>query len=301
MNKSTPSMLLKSSHVAILGSVLLFTLFLVKIDRYFLKKNSGFCLHYILSDAPCDPQWKTEGPFPREILEQPFSYLGKGSQTYVFESQDGKYVLKFYKFPSHMRKIGWLKHPFAYHMDGKRASIKKHNLDRFHLSFNSYFLSQKELQNETGVVYVHLYPSDNLRTSLHLIDKLGMHYEVPADHMGFIVQRKAASLLPTLQQAITQKDEHLCKQMINNLLQVITSRCHKGISDLDAMHHNNYGWLEGRAIHIDVGRFVYDASVKTPEGCQKEIVRITQSLSDFLAKESPELHQYFLTQLQHDI
>lgn len=182
---------MKDKWILLLG-LFVFALFLVKVDRFFLKKNSGFCLHYILSDAPTDPLWKTEAPFPRSVLEQPFTYLGKGSQTYVFESQDHQYVLKFYKFPSHMRKIGWLKHPFAYQTDDKRRKIKEHNLDRFRLSYTSYFLSWKELQEETGVLYVHLNPTQHLFAPIHLIDKLGMRYEVPADKMGFILQRKAS-------------------------------------------------------------------------------------------------------------
>lgn len=293
-------MLLKKYRAAISGKGLflaglaLFTLCLVKVDRFFLKKNSGFCLHYILSDAACNPAWKTTAPFPSDILAQSFTYLGKGSQTYVFESQDKQYVLKFYKFPSHMRKIGWLKHPFAYQTKGKRAHIKQHNIDRFHLSYTSYFLSWKELQKETGVLYVHLYPS-NHSFPLHLIDKLGMHYEVSAGEMGFILQRKASPLLATLQQAMASKDLNLSKKIIDELISVISSRCQKGISDLDAMHHNNYGWLDNQAIHIDVGRFVYDERVKTPEGCHQEIFRITQSLNDFLAQESPPLHHYYLT------
>ena len=224
---------LKSSRAAMSGKsifllgLFIFTLFLVKIDRFFLKKNNGFCLHYILSDAPSDPLWKTEADFPRAILEQPFTYLGKGSQTYVFESQDQKYVLKFYKFPSHMRKIGWLKHPFAYQTDGKRHKIKQHNLDRFHLSYTSYFLSWRDLQDETGVLYVHLHPSKNLLTPIQLTDKLGMRYEVPADKMGFILQRKASPLLPTLREAITQRDEALCKKIIDEVIRVISSRCQK--------------------------------------------------------------------------
>ena len=294
----------KNSLAAISGKSIfllglcLFTLFLVKIDRFFLKKNNGFCLHYILSDVPSDPLWKAEASAPHDILQQSFSYLGKGSQTYVFESQDQKYVLKFYKFPSHMRKIGWLKHPFAYQTDAKRRKIKEHNLDRFHLSYTSYFLSWKELQKETGVLYVHLNPTEHLLTPIRLTDKLGMHYEVPADKMGFILQRKASPLLPTLRAAMKEGDDVLCKKIIDGVMHVITARCQKGISDLDAMHHNNYGWLDGHAIHIDVGRFVRDDTVKTPEGCRNEITRITQSLNDFLAKESPALHQYYLSLLR---
>ena len=285
---------IKSNSIFLLG-LFTFAIFLVKVDRFFLKKNNGFCLHYILSDAPSDPLWKTDAPIPHDILKQPFTYLGKGSQTYVFESQDQKYVLKFYKFPSHMRKIGWLKHPFAYQEGGKRNKIKQHNLDRFHLSYTSYFLSWKDLQDETGVLYVHLHPTKNLLTPIHLTDKLGMRYEVPADQMGFILQRKASPLLPTLQKAIAQQNEAHCKKIIDEVIHVISSRCQKGISDLDAMHHNNYGWLDGRAIHIDVGRFVRDDAVKTPEGCQKAVLRITQSLNDFLAQESPDLHRYYLS------
>ena len=32
------------------------------------------------------------------ILSQNYSYLGKGAQSYAFRSQDGQYVLKFFKF-----------------------------------------------------------------------------------------------------------------------------------------------------------------------------------------------------------
>src|SRR5688572_10653905 len=33
-----------------------------------------------------------------QILNQEYTYIGKGAQCYAFGSQDGKYVLKFFKF-----------------------------------------------------------------------------------------------------------------------------------------------------------------------------------------------------------
>jgi hypothetical protein len=278
--------------------VVIFSALLLRLDRLFLKSNNGFCLHYIHVPLKTYPEWKATAPFPKEALSQSFTYLGKGSQTYVFESEDGKYVIKFYKFPSHMRSIGWLKHPFAYRFEERRKKIAEHNLSRFKLSYNSYFLATSSLPEETGVIYAHLNPSKNLHHSLTIIDKMGHPYALNLDEMGFIVQRKAQRLFDLLDTVVATKDVSFGKKIIDDTIRVIQSRCSKGISDLDAMIHNNYGWLDGRAIHIDVGRFVKDPSVKNPLAAKKEVIRITQQLSDYLAKSSPELSAYYQQKIQ---
>src|SRR5689334_8640410 len=44
-------------------------------------------------------EWDVEiSPEVVSILEQPFHYLAKGGQSYVFGSSDGKYVLKLFRF-----------------------------------------------------------------------------------------------------------------------------------------------------------------------------------------------------------
>jgi hypothetical protein len=266
---------------------------LIKLDRVFLKRNGGFSLHHIEGTAASNPAWDTQQPFPEEILSQPFFYLGKGSQTYVFESRDKKYVVKFYKFPSHMRKISWLRHPLAYRFDPKRIRIKEHNEKRHNLSYNSFFLASSELSEETSVVYAHLNPTEHLHRNITLVDRLKAEYTLSLDSMGFVVQRKATPLLSALQSLIEKNDIATGKKVVEGTVDLIVARCKKGITDLDSMMHDNYGWVDGRAIHIDIGRFVHDETVKEPANCQKEVVRITQVLSDYLALHSPELHDCY--------
>lgn len=273
--------------------ILLFTLCLIRLDRLFLKRNHGFCLHYIEGKIPSNPAWNTTTPFPEDILSQRFHYLGKGSQTYVFESEDKKHVIKFYKFPSHMRKISWLKHPLAYRYEPKRLQIKDYNQKRIELSYNSFFLAHSQLQEETSVIYAHLSPTDHFHKKIILVDHLKAEYELPLGPMGFIVQKKAELLFPTLESIISKRDWQKGEKVVRSIIDVIISRCKKGITDLDSMIHNNYGWLEDHAIHIDVGRFVSDETTKQPEVYRKEVVRITQLLSDYLAENSPELYTYY--------
>lgn len=269
-------------------SLILFLLALIQLDRYFFKKNDGFCIHHIFSKLSYNPEWNTDSSLP-EVLRQRFHYLDKGSQSYVFVSEDQKWVLKFYKFPSHMRKISWLKHPFSYLWGQRRLKIKDHNEKRFALSFCSYKLALSELSQETGVSYIHLNPTSDLKQFVVLVDKLGMHYNVPLDTTAFVVQRKAKPILSVAGS----------KEVVDGFIDLIVARCKKGISDLDAMLHDNYGWLDDHAVHIDIGRFVRDERVKSPAAYKQEVIRITQHLSDTLAKNDPELYTHYRNKVDH--
>lgn len=273
--------------------VLLLILSLIQLDRLFLKRNGGFCLHYIEGSFPLNQEWECTQPFPEKILANRFYYLGKGSQSYVFESADHKHVIKFYKYPSHLRKISWLKHPLAYRFDPKRVKIKEHNEKRLNLSYNSFFLASSVLPVETSVIYAHLNPTHNLNRKITLVDRLKAEYTISLDCMGFIIQKKATPIIPTLRSLLEKNDLQNGKKVVDGMIDVIVSRCQKGISDLDSMLHDNYGWVDDHAIHIDVGRFVRDENVKNRDACQKEVIRITQPLSDYLAVHAPELYTHY--------
>ncbi len=269
----------------------LFAISLGHLDRLFLKSNGSFCIDFIHSKIEPKEQWKVGLPFPQEALNQPFHYLAKGSQTFVFASQDGKYVLKFYRFPSHMRRLHWRK--ISYALSSHRKNIKTYNEKKFALSFSSYCLAAKNLADETGVVYLHLNPTKNLRTSIKLIDKMGHAYSIPADSTCFLMQRKAESFLSSLKKTMDAGDLAQGRHMVNELIALIVQECQKGITDLDCMVRDNYGWLENRAVQLDVGRFILDPHLDK----KKEVVRITQVLSDLLAEKWPELKIHFDEQI----
>src|SRR5262245_49798043 len=68
--------------------------------RLYYRLTDGFVESNIMYDVPKDPRWQTvtltgyEKEALAAILSQPFYYLGKGCQSYVFASQDGQYVIK---------------------------------------------------------------------------------------------------------------------------------------------------------------------------------------------------------------
>lgn len=267
------------------------------IDRRLYKANHGFCLHVIEAPIPDLPDPNPDTTFPRDLFSQPFYYLGKGAQSFVFESADKSAVLKFYRFPSHLRRFPWLHHPWGYLFSRKRQHIKAYNLRRLELSFHSFFLATDPLQHETEVLYTHLHPTSHLHQKVKLIDRLGSTYHVPLDSVMFIVQKKGAPFLSVFKQELFQGNLKKCQAMIDSLIDLIRKRCHYQITDLDNMDHDNYGWLEDRAIHLDIGRFQEKETLNDPSQIREEIVRVTSPLTDYLLQTSPELYSYFFEKL----
>lgn len=282
------------SKILLAVSICAVICFISFLDRKLLKANHGFCLHVIEAPIPSFPNPSLS--FPQELFNQPFHYLGKGAQSFVFESEDKKTVLKFYRFPSHLRRFPWTHHPFGYLFSTSRKNIKEHNLKRLELSFHSFFLAADPLVDETGVLYVHLQPTTTLEQKVHLIDKLGYHYEIPLDPIAFVVQKRGESFLPRFKKELKAGNQEICKQMLNSLIHVIGQRSKHHITDLDNMDNDNYGWLENKAIHLDIGRFQEKESINVKE----EILRVSHPLVRYLSEASPELLNYFESQAEKE-
>lgn len=281
-------------------SLLIFVQLVAKIDRISAKASHQFCIHFIDGPPQTNPAWESEAPFPTALLSQPFFYLGKGAQSFVFESKDQEYVIKFYKFPAHLRRFDWMKHPLHYlwgDLSEEAKTLTARNERRFQRTFNSFILAYNHLQQETGVVYIHLNPTPLLQHNLQAFDRSGTPYKIPLGRIGFILQKKGKPFIPLLRTHLQQGQLHDAKQMIQGLLDLIVTRCKKGISDLDNMDHNNYGWRDGRATHLDVGRLVTQEEVKNRDNYIQEVIRVTSPLKDFLEKQSPELLQFYYTSI----
>lgn len=282
-------------------SLCCFIVCLSLLERQLFKANRGFCLHVIEAPIPPHPDSNPPMPFPQELFDQPFYFLGKGAQSFVFESQDHKAVLKFYRFPSHLRRFRWAGHPLGYLFSSSRKNTKEYNMRRFELSFHSYSLAAGPLVDETAILYAHLQPTETLNQKAHLIDRLGRHYMLPLDSVAFLVQKKGVPFQTQFKEALKQKNEQLCKEMIDELVALIQRRSAHLITDLDNMDNDNYGWLDGRAIHLDVGRFQEDELLCSPEKRREEVLRITHPFTSYLREVSPELHAYFLTALPQSL
>jgi hypothetical protein len=217
--------------------------FFVFLSLAFVSKGwqlltDGFRTDKIVSEVPYNPDWDIDISDNNvdevlNILNQNFYYLDKGCQTYVFESADKKYVLKFiryhkYRLPFWMR----IKKLFS-KLDMYSRQRLQHREKSFFNSMRSYKLSYDHLQDETGVVYIHLNKSEDIFKNLPIIDRLNRKKHIDLDSAGFLLQRKTQRLEDVLVKLRDEKNIDGMKQVIQSFLNVVTSMCKKQIVNRD--------------------------------------------------------------------
>ena len=280
--------------------VLLVSVFIAELcflDRFFLKKNQGFCIRHIYAISPEDPLWslKDNSSYSEKdlqlILSQPFTFLGKGHQSYVFVSRDGDYVLKFYHFPSYLRPLSWIDHPFSRFLL-RRQKARAYNIRKFHMSVQSYQLAFACFREESGLIMTHLVNTQGVFDPLILVDTLGCEYHVDLDKTCCLLQKKGEMILPALRLCIDQGDLTQAKILIRSFVTLVKNRLQRGIRDVDAVLKKNYGCFNLRAFQLDVGRLVHDPSLQKPSILKSQLICETESLKNWLSKESVELFNY---------
>src|SRR5579871_1274024 len=81
----------------------LFAIFSLFTARFCLQKTDRFMISKITSNRPYDPLFEVTGQSGeaesevRRALSQKYTYLAAGGQAFVFLSEDGNYVIKFFK------------------------------------------------------------------------------------------------------------------------------------------------------------------------------------------------------------
>jgi len=259
--------------------ILILTLF-VATTRWTRKITDGFTIATIHSQYPYNPNWEVQNPPLPDVFDQRFTFLGSGGQCFAFLSEDGTYVLKFFKNRLN-RVLPWQK--------GRKLKLEK-KLSR---DFASYKLAMEKLPEDTGLLYVHLNKTDSLQKRAHIVDKLGIEHQVDLDQVDFILQRRAEMTYPHLLQLVQNNDLAGAKEAIDSICHLIIGRCQKGIHDEDAKIHRNCGFIGNRAIIIDVGRFKEDPRRIDPAVQRSDFAECTQKLNRYLEEISPELAQYF--------
>lgn len=273
------------------------------VGRLYFQLTGGFSVTNISSDFAYDPNRNTRSLTLEEkqevdqALSQPYRYLGKGCQSYVFLSDDGQYVIKFFKY-QRFRLQPWLIHfpslPAIVKYREEKIEKKREKLDRF---FQSWKLAFEDLKDETGLVFVHLNKTQDLQKKLQIVDKLGLSHEVDLDQMEFCVQRRADMLCTTLLNYKERGDLSSAQQLIQNLLALILSEYHRGLADNDHALMQNTGVREGKPMHVDVGQFVHNEFIKDPTVYYQELFTKTYKFKLWLREAYPELATFLEEQL----
>jgi glycosyltransferase involved in cell wall biosynthesis len=264
-------------------------------DSFCDKRTDGFSVARIHSALPYNPHWETASPTAdnqREIevaLSQPFHYLACGGQCFAFSSDDGKYVIKFFKH--RIRK------PYSYLMyatlPGMLDQMRQRKLDKAYFKINrdfcSYKLAFEELQRETGLVYVHLNKGGWDSRNVSIVDKIGIKHQIPLDGVEFVLQKRGTLAHAHIDALVKAGDLEKTRHAFHAMLETIVSRCKKGVFDEDPRIYRNFGFIDNKPFFIDVGRFIPDPKRKDPEIYRADVLKITHRFRKWLLKTHPKL------------
>ena len=253
--------------------LLIFTLCFYGVAKFCKKQTGSFTVARISSNLTFHPEWEVEGADDnqvKEILSQPYHFLGKGAQSFVFASEDGKWVIKF----------------FRHHHLKKNSKLAK--------DFGSYKLAYEKLQSETGLLYLHLNKTNSLKQTLDLVDKIGIHHPINLDQYEFLVQKRATLVYPALEEWINEGKLEEAKQALTALVHLLAARSNKGIYDKDPDLNTNFGFIGTTPIQFDIGRF----KLREISADRNELVRITDNLHQWLMQREPRLDEHLKEELK---
>lgn len=278
--------------------LMLLSVVIYGLGRAYFQLTAGFLESNIKTDLSQEPDHGLAPLLAEErgelqkILDQPFRYLGKGCQSYVFLSDDGQYVIKFLKY-QRFRPQGYLKF-ISEDQFNKKLEQKKTKLSAL---LESWKIAYRDLKEETGLVYLHLNRGDHFEKPLVIVDKLGLSHAIDPDEVVFLVQKKAEMLCHTL----LKNDLVFGKEVIDRLMAQLLSEYERGLGDNDHALMQNTGLMGTKSLHIDVGQFSKEERFKNPATFKQELFSKTYKFRIWLSKHFPELEQYLTALLQEII
>lgn len=241
---------------------------------FFGHKSLGFSLDKISSNLSFRPEW-TVADLPkerqREIFGQPYQYLASGAEAYAFVSQDGKYVIKFFRMKHLIPSLS------DYLKPGRLVRREK-NLNAI---FTAYKSAYDELKEETGLLFIHLNKTENLKCKLTVTDRIGREHVIDLDQTEFVVQEKAELIFTYFKKLLDQGDHAGVARAKEAMLALVRTRIEKGFADQDKAVSHNYGFVSGRPIHLDIGRIFKGKK-------EKEYERITARIDKWLQENSSQ-------------
>ncbi len=225
---------------------MILTLAFLFIPYAWKRANHGFRLSKCYLNWPLEPKWESEIDGEKEIqaiLEQPFSYLAKGKQSFVFLSRDGKYVLKLFRYD--------------YEKTAKTRAL------------HSYKLVYDLAKDQTGLIYLHLNPKKNFCPKIKIQDRLKIPHYIDPCRYRFVIQSKCEPFFKSLLSIEAKKR----KLLVASFEELIEHLGEAGLRSVDSRLACNFGFFNEKAIAIDAGNFAYD-----PENAKEENVKFVKRL-----------------------
>lgn len=242
-------------------------------------------------DRIASPLFEEEAPLSQEVLRvlsQPYHFLDRGRQAFVFESQDGAFVLKF--FDRKYMEVPWYARWWHAGKEKKKRALRT----LFYLQ--SYRLAEKFLKEETALLCVHLGMSNDLPI-IRITDRANRSFWIDLNTTPFILQKKGTSLYPFWTQVYNQEGKEGLLRELDAFLDFISHRLSLGLSDFDHDVRRNFGVVQGSIVHLDPGRLM-PGNFTNRQVLDNEWRRATYSLVKWLKRTHPDVVAEFEEHLQ---
>ena len=262
-------------------------------------RGQGFRLYKIQSTPAYDDRWDisyTEDDLEkaRKALSQPYHYLAHGFQVYAFCSEDGNYILKFFRhqrlrLPEFVMSVP----SFPLFDEWRKSRILALSRRQDYL-FRSCKTSWDLARYETVMMMVHLNTTQGLYPTVQIHDPLGDIHSIELDKYQFLLQKKAVLIKPTITKHMQQGNIGEAKRCLDKIFDLFLECAQKGIADTDGalIRKNNLGFFEDRAIYIDGGKLTRREGPITKKAFIRDIKRL-RPLTKWLEQEHPQLVQHF--------
>lgn len=283
------SFLVKALKWIVIPALLVFA-----FARVYYALTDDFRLSNITYPLPYDTNWEVPAPTPEgenllsAILDQPYSYLGKGAQSYVFESQDGKYVLKFFKF-KHIRPSIFVEAlpPFGFLKQYKDKQTARKQRKLFGV-FNSYKLAFDTNKDESGLIFIQLNTEGNPNRAVSITDKIGINRTISLKHYPFVIQNKGVNLRDDLNGLLAKGDVATTKVRLGQIIDLYANEYAKGVYDHDHGIMRNTGFVGDKPIHLDVGKLLRVESMRDKSNARKDIEIVVANINSWVKKQYPQ-------------
>lgn len=280
----------------ILLYLVLATIFLFGIARLYYRLTDDFRLANITEELTYRPEWEIPPLSPSEqntlenILKQPFFYIGKGAQSYVFGSEDGHYVLKFFKF-KHLRPspfLEWL--PSWTPLESYRLRQAARKERKFEGVFSGYHLAYSMHREDSGLLFVHLNKTKGIFPVVTVYDKIGRSHTIALDDVAFLIQNKGETLRTVIQKLLTEGNVEGAKQRLDQIFDLYASEYQKGIYDHDHGVMQNAGFTGNRPIHLDVGKLKREEKMRSKPYYSDDLALVGAKIGYWIKQNQPSFY-----------
>lgn len=228
------------------------------LPAVYKRFTHSFHLNRCIAEIPYQASWEFPSLLTKEELLQVFSqkffFLARGSQSFVFTSEDGNFVLKLFILDS-SKKI-----------------------------LESCKVASSYIPKKTGLVYAHLNLTNEDLPRLYLRGPAGKHSFIPLDQFRFALQQRVIPLSEELLRDYHEKSFSSFCQKVENVFSFIDWRSDQKIYNRDSRHISNFGFLGNELIEIDFGQYTLCPEDKR----KKEKNRFSRNLIQWMKKETPE-------------